>query len=195
MARYRHLICYSLAISGLFLSACDQGAHPPNKQASSTTRHPIGNQLTLLELRIGNIWGSGYTVRVFPEEYALLEHKNCPGAKRKISGGDVDATGVCVIRLDKQESDAFEAAMAPYHRYAVPVSAYSLDDPDKRPDGKACHRNVTDQDLVSLVWTGTQGSQIATFYTGCDQEEFVGFYGAFRHIADRLPIRAIIGKR
>ena len=195
MATFRNLICHSLVLAALLLCACHQKAAPPPKHENSPSRQAMGNQLTLMELRIGNIWGSGYTVRVFPEEYALLEHKNCPDAKRQIGREDASAYGICVTRIDKQESDRFEAAMAPFRRYAVPLSSFSLSDPDKRPDGKPCRSNVTDQDLVSLIWTGTQGSQIATFYTGCDQEEFAGFYDSFQHITDGLPIKPILAKR
>jgi hypothetical protein len=195
MSTLRPLIWLACAISALVLDGCNQGTNSPRKSESSPARHPIGNQLTLLEFRVGNIWGSGYTVRVFPEEYLLLEHKKCPEAKRKIGGDDPDAEGICVIRIDKGQSERFEGAMAPFRRYAVPLNSYSLDAPDKRPDGKPCRSNITDQDLVSLIWTGTQGSQIATFYTGCDQQEFAGFYDAFRHVTDGLPIEAMIAKR
>ena len=150
----------------------------------------------LLELRIGNIWGNGYTVRVFPDDYLLLEHKNCREAKRKIGDRpDPTAEGICVIRIDQVQSARFEAAMKPYLRYAVPLTSFSLDDLDRRPDGKACRNYTYDVDLITLIWTTTQGSNIAHFYTGCDRDEFAKFYGALRRVSDPLPIQGIVTSR
>jgi len=180
----------------MLLGACHQSRSSPQKQVPSPSRHAVGDQVTLLEVRVGNIWGSGYSVRVFPEEYVVLESRRCPDAKRKSDDDDRNAEGICVLRVDKSQSDKFDAALAPFRRYALPLSSFSLDEAGiKRPDGARCRSNVTDQDLISLVWTGTQGAQIATFYTGCDQQEFAAFYDKLSHVTDSLPTRAILVDR
>lgn len=182
------------AAAALLIGSCHQKSNSPSKPAAA--KHTIGNQLTLLEFRMGNIWGSGYAVRVFPDEYLVLEHKNCPGAKRDVGDHpDPNGEGICVIRLNQQQSDRFEMAMRPYRRYATPLSLFSLEDPDRRPDGKPCRDRVTDSDLISLIWTSTEGSQIATFYDGCDPKEYAAFYKSLHHVSDTLPIQGILAKR
>ena len=182
----------SLTVLMLLLTACDQKASPPTK----STRHTIGNGITMLEYRIGSIWGFGYTVRVLPIEYLVLEHENCPEAKKRIgSAPERDAQGICVIRINQQQSDRFEAAMDQFKNFSVPLSSYSLEDPYRRPDGQPCRNEVTDQQVISLIWTSTNGTRIATFYAGCDPKELAGFYESLRHVTDSLPIQGILAKQ
>jgi len=123
----------------------------------------------------------------------MVEHKNCPDAKEARSTKD-DALGICVFRITKEQSDQFEKAMAPFKRYAVPLQSVSMEDPWVRPDGKPCKSNVLDTTLVTLTWTGTEGIKIASFYTGCDESEFAGFYKSVLAVTNELPIKQIIQK-
>jgi hypothetical protein len=123
----------------------------------------------------------------------IVEHKNCSEAKRQIGGkADPKSEGVCVVRVNRQQSEQFEAATRPYLRYAVPLSSYSMENPDRRPDGKACRVETTDQDVISLIWTSAEGTKIAPFYTGCDKDEFAKFYAALRRVSETLPIQRIL---
>ena len=67
-----------IALAALLLATCDSS---PTKAPPKDT---IGDQLISLEIRVGNIWGGGYSVRVFPEEYLILENQRCSAAKRQI---------------------------------------------------------------------------------------------------------------
>jgi hypothetical protein len=184
----------SSAILALFVAGCQQRNESP-KPKVSPAKHTMGNQLTLLEFRLGNIWGFGYDVRLFPDEYVIVEDKNCGEAKEEIEGKpDPKGEGICVVRVNQQQSDRFEAAMRPYRRYAIPLSSFSVEDPIPRPDGKRCRYYSTDMDGISLIWTGTEGSQIAVFYDGCDSKEYATLYDTLHHLTDALPIQAVLPK-
>ena len=184
---------HSLAVLVLLTGACNQKASSPSKPASS--EDTIGNQITMLEFNLGSIWGGGYHVRVLPGEYFVLEHKNCSQAKREIGGSpDPKSEGLCIIRLNQRVSDQFETAMRPYRKYAMPLASYSFGKPDRRPDGKPCRNEVTDQQMSTLIWTSTEESQIATFYAGCDPAEYASFYESLRHVTDSLPIQGILAE-
>ena len=135
--------CVALAASAV--AACQK----PNPEP---TRKTIGHAVTRLGVRVGGTWISGYSVEVAPQEYVMVEHKNCPDAKEARSTKD-DALGICVFGITKEQSDQFEKAMAPFKRYAVPLQSVSMEDPWVRPDGKPCKSNVLDTTLVTLTWT------------------------------------------
>ena len=144
-------------------------------------------------MRVGSPWGYGYSIDVIPEEYVVVEHKNCPNAKR----GDVPsevAEGICVLRISKEQSKRFEAAIEPFKRRAIPLESYSFDDPDLRPDGKPCRQNWTDAESITFFWTGTDGGKMASYYAGCDPDEFKTFYESARAVSDTLPVQQIIKK-
>ena len=178
-------ICILLAASSV--AGCDK----PNPAPAKKT---IGHGVTQLRVRVGSIWGGGYTVDVTPQEYVVVEHSNCPDAKTRAVAGD-RPKGLCAIRITKEQSDRFEAAMGRFKRYAVPLESISLEDPWVRPDRKPCKNQVTDSTLITLTWTGTEGIKIASFYTGCDEKEFANFYRSALAVTDPLPIQQIIGKR
>lgn len=154
----------------------------------------IGQIVTQLGVRVGGTWIDGYSVEVVPQEYAIVEHKKCRDAKDPNAPRDT-ARGICVIRITKEQSSRFEAAMQPFKRYAVPLESVSMESPWLRPDGKPCRSNVLDTTLVSLTWTGTEGVRIANFYVGCDEKEFASFYKSALGVTDPLPIQQIIAKR
>jgi hypothetical protein len=185
----------SFPILAVLVAGCHQQSNEPAKPKISPAKQTIGNQLTLLELRVGNTWGFGYDVRLFPDEYVIVEDKSCEAGKREVDGKpDPKGEGICVIRVNQQQSDRFEAAMRPFRRYAIPLSSFSIEDPVRRPDGKPCREYTTDADGISLTWTGTEGSQIATFYDGCDSKEYAALYESLHHLADALPIQAVLPK-
>lgn len=143
-------------------------------------------------MRVGSIWGDGYSVDVAPEEYAVVEHRNCPAAKG--SGHPDIESGLCVLRITKEQSDRFEAAMERFKRNAVPLQTISAEDWPDRPDGKPCRNKVTDSELISLTWHSTEGSKIAAFYAGCDPQEYGEFYKSVLAVTDVLPVQQIIAK-
>jgi hypothetical protein len=153
----------------------------------------IGHHVTHLTVSIGGTWGHGYAVDVVPNNYAVVEHVACPEAKRPEVPTD-DADGLCIVRITKDQSKRFEAAMDRFERYAKPLQNFSFEDPWTRPNGKPCKSQVTDATIISMEWTGTQGAKIATFYTGCDPEELAAFYNSALAVTDSLPIQQIIGK-
>ena len=168
------------------IAACGK----PKPQPARTT---IGHQVTQLTVRVGSIWGHGYGVDVVPDNYAVVEHVNCPEAKR--SGVPADAAeGLCAVRLTEDQSNRFAAAVERFKRYAIPLQSFSFDDPWTRPGGKPCKNQVTDSTLISMTWSGTDGAKMATFYTGCDREELAAFYKSALAVTDSLPIQQIIGK-
>jgi hypothetical protein len=81
-----------------------------------------------------------------------------------------------------------------FKRNAVPLQSISMEDAWVRPDGKPCKNDVLDSTLISLTWTGTEGVKIASFYTGCDADEFADFYKSALAVTDALPIQQIISK-
>jgi len=85
--------------------------------------------------------------------------------------------------------------MSRYKRYSVPAEAFKIDGPNVRPDGKHCTNMVTDQSLITLMWSGSDGVRIASFYEGCDPREFEPFYKSVLAVSDPLPIQQIIGQR
>ena len=178
---HRQNVAILLLLTALILTGCEK-AKPANK--------PIGHHITRLGVRVGSIWGDGYTVDVAPEQYVVVEHRNCPSAKE--SGHPDIARGLCVIRITKEQSQRFEAAMARFKRTAVPLSTVSVEDWPDRPDGKPCRNSVTDSTLISLTWESTEGAKIAAFYTGCDQQEFENFYSSVLAVTNPLPIKQII---
>lgn len=147
--------------------------------------------MTQLGVRVGGTWQDGYSVNVAPHEYVIVEHENCPDAKEL---GPIGGAGLCVLRITKEQSERFEAAMERFKRHARPLESYSFEDQDVRPDGKPCKSQVTDATQIGLLWTGTEGAKVATFYTGCDQEEFDSFYKSVLAVTDPLPIKHIIGE-
>ena len=183
MTLHRFGVAISLLLTVWILAACEK-AKPANK--------PIGHHVTRLSLRVGSIWGNGYTVDVVPEQYVVVEHRNCPGAK---GAGNPDiASGLCVLRITEEQSNRFEAAMERFKQHAVPLQTISVEDWPPRPDGKPCRNDITDSTLISLTWNSTEGARMASFYTGCDSEEFEGFYKSVLAVTDALPIQQIIDK-
>ena len=163
------------------------------KQTAKPAKETIGHHDTRLSVIVGSIWGGGYSVYVDLEEFALVEHASCPDAK-EVGPADRTSNGLCVVRLTKDQSDRFEAAMERFKANAVPLESFSVEDPFVRPDGKPCQNEVTDSMLISLLWTGTKGVKIATFYTGCDRDKFQSFYESALAVTDPLPIQHIIDK-
>jgi len=104
------------------------------------------------------------------------------------------AEGICVVRITKEQSNRFEAAMERFKTNGVRLESVALEDPYLRPDGKPCKQEVTDAKIVTLLWTGSEG-KIATFYLGCDYEEYEGFYSSVLGVTDALPIKDIIRER
>ena len=149
--------------------------------------------MTQLSVTVGGTWATPYSVHVVPEKYAIVENRSCPNAKEPGLPQD-RAEGICVVRITKEQSSRFEARMERYKRNAKPLESFSFEDPDLRPDGKPCENEVTDSKIVSLFWTGSEG-RIATFYFGCDHEEFKGFYNAVLAVTDPLPIQGLIKER
>jgi hypothetical protein len=164
-----------------------------DKRQTQPTRKTVGNYTTLIGMYVGSAWGGGYSVHVSPEEYVVVEHANCPEAKE--SGAHAGAAkGLCVLRITREQSDRFEAALEPFKRNAVPLQSYSVTDPYVRPDGQSFKKEATDSTIITFQWTGTQGAKIANFYTGCDEREFGDFYKSVLAVTDLLPIQQIIGK-
>lgn len=176
----------ALLIAATVLDACDTQGPKPAREA-------VGQYTSLLSFHVGGIWGGGFSVNVAPEEYAVVEHSNCRTAKERALDAE-EPKGLCVVRISKEQSDRFEAAMERFKRNAVPLQSYSVEDPFVRPDGKPCRNRVTDSTIMTLMWSGTEGVRIANFYTGCDPEEFDNFYRSVLAITDTLPIDQIIGK-
>ena len=174
-------------LAGLFLSSCE-------KAQTDASRKPIGQTETQFGVRVGSIWGGGYSVQVFPDEYAVVEHGSCPVAK-ELRPLDRRPKGLCVVRLTRSQSEKFEAAMGKFKQSAVPLQAIAVDDPWVRPDLKPCKSEATDSTVITLTWTGTNGVKMATFYMGCDQEELADFYKSALAITDALPIQDIIRER
>jgi hypothetical protein len=174
-----------IALAMSMLTSCDKPA--PKK----TARKNLSDVVTLLQVRVGSIWGGGYTVDVVPDDYVVVEHQNCPDAKNP-RAPNAEAKGLCVFRLTSAQSRRFEKAMSAFKRYAVPLQSVSLDDPWVRPDGKPCKHTVTDSRLITLTWTGSDGAKLATFYTGCDGDELGPFYRSALGVTDALPIGQLI---
>jgi hypothetical protein len=173
-------------LTAITLGACGKAhrTEPPRKT--------IGDYTTSLSVYVGGTWNDGYSVYVSPEEYAVVEHAKCANAKE--TGPTAGPPkGLCVLRPTKDQSDRFVAAMERFKRYAVPLQSYSVDNPFVRPDGKPCKNEVTDSTIITLMWTGTEGAKVASFYTGCDREEFNSFYKSALAVTDPLPIQQIIG--
>jgi hypothetical protein len=185
--RSRAATCLLLGAS--ILASCQTETQEPEDA--------VGHHLTHLSVGVGSIWGGGYSVEVRPQDYVVVGHASCPDAKDTRFPEDpmFPAEGLCVLRITKEQSDRFEAAMEPFKRHAVPMESYSFDSPQPRPDGKPCKNEVTDSTLVNLLWTGTEGVKIATFYFGCDREEFRDFYESVLAVTDPLPIQQIIAER
>jgi hypothetical protein len=183
IGQFSAAICIALMAS--LLPACQK----PNPTPAKAT---VGRQTTRLQFMVGSIWGHGYSVDVSPDEYVVVEHDNCPEAKDPHSF-DHPAPGLCIVRITKEQSDRFEAAMARFKRNAVPLESYSVTDFSRRPDGKPCRDRTTDMANISLIWTRTDGTDIAAFDTGCDREEFDSFYKSVLAVTDPLPIQQIIG--
>ncbi len=168
-------------------TSCQRPAAEPVKGA-------VGHHDTRLGVSVGSIWGGGYSIDVAPEEYVVVEHANCPDAK-DVRATKREAKGLCVVRITAEQSARFEAAMKRFKRNAVPLQSFSVDSPFARPDGKPCKNEVTDSTLITLQWAGTEGAKIASFYTGCDQDELGQFYRSALAVTDALPIQQIIGER
>jgi hypothetical protein len=175
-----------LLTAAIIPAACKQGKPEPAK-------HTIGHQINHLRVGVGSIWGDGYSVDVVPESYAVVEHSNCPLAK-EAPPPTGPASGLCALRITKEQSDRFEAGMERFKRYAVPLQNFSLEDSHRRPDGKGCRNEGTDSAWVTLTWTGTEGAKIASFYLGCDYEEFEQFYNSVLSVTDPLPVQQIIAE-
>jgi hypothetical protein len=180
-------ILLAAMLVGPGLTSCEKAQTNPSRQ-------PIGPATTQLGVRVGSIWGGGYSVAVFPGEYAVVEHESCPAAKEP---GPMSSRpkGICVVRLTQAESDKFEVAMDKFKRSAIPLQSIAADDPWVRPDLKPCKSEATDHTMITLTWTGTSGVKMATFYTGCDQEELAEFYKSVLEVTDALPLQDIIRKR
>ncbi|MGI8931531.1 MAG: hypothetical protein ACR2FK_04000 [Sphingomicrobium sp.] len=176
-----------IAFAALAPAAC-------NKQQVAPPNEGIGHHVTRLSIRVGGTWIGGYSVDVAPEEYVVVEHANCPDGKEERPIHE-STRGLCVLRLAKEKSDRFEAAMERFKSSAVPLETYSVNGPDVRPDGKPCRNKATDAAWISLQWAGTEGAKIATFDTGCVSEEFEEFYKSVLAVTDPLPIQQIIDKR
>lgn len=193
--RKRRTFAALLFIVPAMVVGCQQKTTPAAKQTNSQSKYVIGKQLMALGFQTRSIWGGGYTVRVFPDEYLVLEDRNCTDAKQTIGGRSASSDlGLCTIRLDHAHSERFESAMRPYRRYAAPLSSYSPDQPVRRPDGKPCRVHLTDSTYVDLIWITTEGAEMAIFYRGCDPKEFGAFYKALDHVTDALPIHGFIAE-
>ncbi|MEO6359310.1 MAG: hypothetical protein ABIO43_01890 [Sphingomicrobium sp.] len=154
----------------------------------------IGQHVLRLSVQVGSGWGGGYSVDVVPAEYAVIEHANCPNAKETAAIPQHLLNGLCVARINREQSSRFEAAMDQFRGRAVPLQSFLLENQEVRPDGKPCRIRATDSTDVSLVWSGTEGVKIATFYLGCDTDEFGAFYKSLLAVTDPLPIQHIIGE-
>ena len=187
MTSLRLFAATCVLLAAMVSSACQ-------KQKPKPVKAGIGHVVTGLSVSVGGTWAAGYSVHVSPEEYALVEAESCPNAKE---AGPIGAKldGLCVVRITKEQSDRFQLAMTRFKRNVVPLETYSFEAPYVRPDGKSCKNEVTDSTIVSLVWTSTEGLKIATYYLGCDYEEFGNFYKSLLSVTAPLPIQHIINER
>lgn len=182
----RPLLACGLAVVGLL--GCDKTR--TDAEEVLPKRSVIGDQITHLSIGVGDIWEGGYSVDVVPGEYAVIEHKKCPDEKEAATPSS-QGRGLCVIRITEDQSRRFETAMSRFKARARPLETISLDDKDLRPDGKPCRLNATDQRMISLFWTGTDGVRMASFYEGCDQDEFKDYYRSVLSVTDALPMKGI----
>lgn len=174
-------------------AGCGKKAETPIEREKPTSK-PIGSAVTHLGVHVGSIWGDGYSVDVVPEDYVVVEHRNCPNAKEANVPSD-SADGFCVVRITKEQSTRFETAMERFKKNSIPLESFSFEAPYVRPDGKPCKSQWTDHRVINLLWTGTEGVKIATFYEGCDRDEFEAFYKSVLAVTDPLPIKQIIENR
>ena len=186
MTSLRLFAATCVLLAAMVSSACQ-------KQKPKPVKAGIGHVVTGLSVGVGGTWAAGYSVHVSPEEYALVEAESCPTAKE---AGPIGAklNGLCVVRITKEQSDRFQAAMMPFKRNAIPLESFSFEDPYVRPDGRLCKKKVTDSRTISLLWSSTEGVQIATYYLGCDYEEFENFYKSLLSVTAPLPIQHIINE-
>ena len=185
MTQHRLRLATWLLLVASLLPACQKRTAEPAKKT-------IGHLDTRLSVHVGGTWNRGYSVDVDPEQFALVESERCPNAK-EAAPPEETSKGLCVVRITKDQSDRFAAAMERFKANAVPLETFSFEDPWIRPDGKPCQNEVTDSTMVSLLWTGTKGVKIATFYMGCDRDQFQSFYKSALAVTDPLPIQHIIG--
>ena len=171
-------------------AACGKQAEEPVRDGQPA-KETTGHFVTHLSVGVGGTWNSGYSVDVVPENYAVVEHPSCPNAK-DLRYRD---KGICVVRITKEQSDKFVAAMERFKKNATPLQKYSFDDPHVRPDNKPCKNLATDATSIWLQWIGTEGARYAHFYLGCDYEEFGDFYNSALSVTDALPIQGIIKER
>jgi hypothetical protein len=148
----------------------------------------IGDATMELAYRTAGTWRDRFDIRVVPGEMLVIQHAKCP--KVPTAGRiSYDPLGVCVIRIDEAQSKAFEAAMAPYKKYAIPLYSFSIENTaPSGPDGRAC-QGALDAPWYALEWTTTRGTEIAVFDAGC-YEKSPSFYEALEKMPEKLPIPA-----
>ena len=159
-------------------------------QPTKPKKDIVGDQLMMLSYRQHGTWGDPVTVRVFLEEYLVLDHPQC-AHPRSAQKNKIRSPAYCVIKINQGQSKAIEKAMEPFRKYAVPLDTFSLDGEPTSPDGKPCPM-AFDFPLYSLMWTTTRGSRIATFDSGCRSKENPQFYRDLEAIKDILPIKEIV---
>ena len=160
-------------------------------QPTKPGRDAVGDETIMLSYRQHGTWGDPVTVRVFPEEYLVLEHPRC-APSNSTHKNNTGSPAYCVIKIGQGQSKAFEKAMEPFRKYSVPLDSFSIEDPPTSPDSKPCPV-AFDFPLYSLIWTTTRGSKIATFDFGCRSKENPQFYRDLEAIKDTIPIKEIVG--
>jgi hypothetical protein len=171
---------YLLLLAAAFLTGCKDATR--NESATK----PLGSQNTHIELWYGGTWNKPFSADVSWNGYVVVRSPDCRSEKDPRTTGQ-DAEGICVARITDDDFKRIEGAVEPFRRSAIPLSSYRVDAGASRPDGKPCRDRAIDLPLISFTWTRTDGSEIASFDTGCDVAEFRNLYRAALALRRLLP--------
>jgi hypothetical protein len=114
-------------------------------------------------------------------------NRDCPSNKEPSIPAN-DARGICVTRITDQQFKRIEAALEPFRKSAIPLASFAVGGNNLRPDRQPCRNRTFDAAQVSFTWVRTDGSEIAMFDTGCDDQEFHDLYRSALDVKNMIPL-------
>ncbi|WP_037499991.1 hypothetical protein [Sphingomonas jaspsi] len=165
----------------LFMAGC--------KQPTETPEATVGDNAIELSISVSGFMEGARSVDIKPGQYAVLFDERCPD-RPKPPNGQTDGQ-FCLVSITEEQSRQLEAAMAPFLKSAVPLSSYSVAQYANRPDGKPCKSRATDGTMIGFIWMRADRSQIATFDSNCDPDEFRDFYRQALAVIDLVPSASV----